>query len=442
MRPSIGKKVKQDDSDNKFREKVYRSMYPSPCSSYDPNKWLQNNDISWLSHSLEQDIDKILQIAAPQPLKPQNNRRASANDIREEFDDKIGKQKRNTWYVDKQHDEQPKNSKLKINMSSIICEFPIQKVSRQSISDQPKTPNCQKSFMEAIISRYQQQNEQQEDQFEKEKKFLFQSDKEFQSDKKLFQSDKKQQILEPEIHVNEIDDNILNEEQQNTSLNEENPNKQKKQKPTKGRKVGRKKKSIMPAPKRKTRQTKKQERIQQLPEPAQTELYQEKTKYIRPATTIDHPIFNTNQCWARMQFRKEAKKYEKYQTQEFQDLLHSLPGCYIHKCEGDLRIDKIRPMQNAKGKFFQSFEMWINPLVLIGPIKMNNSVKLHVRFKKGYSGQVYCDSALQETLPLNQVDGKTFHKQKLMLANNSDHVIKLVCCLVNISIRGPSKRCK
>ncbi|CAD8167015.1 unnamed protein product [Paramecium pentaurelia] len=431
MRPSFGKKVKQDDSDNKFREKVYRSMYPSPCSSYDPNKWLQNNDISWLSHSLEQDIDKILQIAAPQPIKPQNNRRASANDIREEFDDKIGKQKRNTWYVDKQHEDQPKNSKLKINMSSIICEFPIQKVSRQSISDQPKTPNCQKSFMEAIIQRYQQQNEQQQDdQFEKEKKYLF-------------QSDKKQQIIEPEIYDNQIDDNLLNEEeQQNISITEQNPIQQKNKKQTKPKKVGRKKKSIMPAPKRKYKQTKKQERIQELPQPAQTELYQEKTKYIRPSQTIDQPIFNTKQCWARMQFRKEAKKYEKYQTQEFKDLLHSLPGCYIHKCEGDLRIDKIRPMQNAKGKFFQSFEMWINPLVLIGPIKMNNSVKLHVRFKKGYSGQVYCDSALQETLPLNQVDGKTFHKQKLMLANNSDHVIKLVCCLVNITIRGPSKRCK
>ncbi|CAD8160929.1 unnamed protein product [Paramecium octaurelia] len=428
MRPSFGKKVKQDDSDNKFKEKVYRSMYPSPCSSYDPNKWLQNNDISWLSHSLEQDIDKILQIAVPQPLKPQNNRRASANDIREEIDDKIEKQKRHTWYVDKKHEEQPKNSKLKINMSSIICEFPIQKVTRQSTSDQPKTPNCQKSFMEAIISRYQQKNEQ-EDQLEKEKKYLF-------------QSDKKQKIIDPDIYQNEKNDNDLNDDQQSVSTNEINPIKQTQSKQTRPKKVGRKKKSFVRVPKRKYRQTKKQERIQPLPPPPQTELFQEKTKYIRPSQTIDQPLFNTKQCWARMQFRKEAKKYEKYQTSEFQDLLHSLPGCYIHKCEGDLRIDKIRPMQNAKGKYFQSFEMWINPQVLIGPIKMNNQVKLHVRFKKGYAGQVFCDSQLQETLPINQIDGKTFHKQQLILANNSDHVIKLVCCLVNISIKAPTRKRK
>ncbi|CAD8164567.1 unnamed protein product [Paramecium pentaurelia] len=426
MRPSFGKKVKQDDSDNKFKEKIYRSMYPSPCSSYDPNKWLQNNDISWLSHSLEQDIDKILQIAVPQPLKPQNNRRASANDIREEIDNKIGKQKRNTWYVEKQHEDQPKNSKLKINMSSIICEFPIQKISRQSISDQPKTPNCQKSFMEAIISRYQQRNEQ-DDQFEKEKQYLF-------------QSNKKEQINDPDIYQN--GDDILNQEQQNISTNEINPTKQTQLKQKKPKKVGRKKKSFMKIPKRKSRQTKQQDRIQPLFQSSQTELYQEKTKYIRPSQTLDQPIFNTKQCWARMQFRKEAKKYEKYQTQEFQDLLHSLPGCYIHKCEGDLRIDKIRPMQNIKGKYFQSFEMWINPQVLIGPIKMNNQVKLHIRFKKGYSGQVFCDSTLQETLPINQIDGKTFHKQQLILANNSDHVIKLVCCLVNISIKIPIRRRK
>ncbi|CAD8087956.1 unnamed protein product [Paramecium sonneborni] len=431
MRPSLGKKLKQDDSDNKFREKIYRSMYPSPCSSYDPNKWLQNNDISWLSHSIEQDIDKILQIAVPQPIKPQNNRRASANDIREEFDDKQGKQKRNTWYVDNQQEDQPQNSKLKINMSSIICEFPIQKVSRQSISQQPKTPNCQKSFMEAIISKYQQQNDQeQDDQFEKEQKYLFQNDQQLQD-----------QILDPQIYGDDINENVLNEELQQVSPQNDEVN-QKKQKNKKPKKIRRKKKCYVIIPKRKSRQTKLQDRILPLPEPAQNEFYQEKTKQIRPSQTLDQPIFNTKQCWARMSLRKEARKYEKYQTQEFKDLLRSLPGCYIHKCEGDLRIDKIRPMQNAKGKYFQTFELWINPLVLIGPINMNNSVKLHVRFKKGYSGQVFCDSTLSETLPLNQIDGKTFQNQKLILANNSDHVIKMICCLVNIEIKSPTKKRK
>ncbi|CAD8075544.1 unnamed protein product [Paramecium sonneborni] len=429
MRPSQGKKIKQDDSDNKFRDKIYRSMYPSPCSSYDPNKWLQNNDISWLSHSIEQDIDKILQIAVPQPLKPQNNRRASANDIREEVDDKIGKQKRNTWYVDTQHEDQPKNSKLKINMSSIICEFPIQKVSRQSNSEQPKTPNGQKSFMEAIIQKYQQQNDQQQDdQFEKEKQYLF-------------QNDKKSQILDPQIKEDEINENIKNDEQQSINSSQQE-NIQKKKNHSKPKRGGRKKKTNQPLPKKKSRQTKKQARILPLPQKTETEFYQEKTKQIRPSQTLDQPIFNTQQSWARMSLRKEAKKYQKYQTQEFKDLLRSLPGCFIHKSEGDLKIDKIRPMQNVKRKYFQSFEMWINPQVLIGPINLNTSVKLHVRFKKGYSGHVFCDSMLSETLPLNQVDGKTFHKQKLILANNSDHVIKLICCSVNITIRGPQKRRK
>lgn len=38
--------------------------------------------------------------------------------------------------------------------------------------------------------------------------------------------------------------------------------------------------------------------------------------------------------------------------QEFKDLLQSLSCFYVHKSEGDLKVDKMRPMQNLKERYF------------------------------------------------------------------------------------------
>ncbi|CAD8154020.1 unnamed protein product [Paramecium pentaurelia] len=383
MRTSFGKKVKINNSVGKMIEKKSQEFNSPPLSTQDPNFWLDDSDLFWLSNEIEQEVDKVLQIAKPQPLKIKQNIISSGNDIREELLVNNKNTKRNSWGLDNQQDLEKYMNKG--NKCQFQCEFSIQK-------------NGSKNQVQYRDSSEYNSNKNNYQDLQ-ERNYLFQGEISFADCINNDQKQKQQKIKQF------LDASFQFQEQQNNSYEE----------------------GILGYRKSKNSQIK--ERIyEEIPSP---QFYQEKTKQIQMPQDLEKPNLKSNINWKKTKIRREAKKYKQYQTQEFKHLSLSIPGFHIHEKEGELKINKLQKMENEKRKFFQLFELTINPITIIGPLKLMPNLKLCIRFKKGYTGQVFCNQDYTETIPTNQEEGKVLeNEKKLFLANNSSHIIKLVCCLI------------
>ncbi|CAK64219.1 unnamed protein product (macronuclear) [Paramecium tetraurelia] len=381
MRTSFGKKVKINNSVGKMIEQKTQELNSPPLSTQQYQ--VQSNDLSWLSNEIEQEVDKILKIAKPQPLKIKQNLISSGNDIREEFFVSNNNTKRNSWGLDNQQ-ELEKNIN-KGNHCQFQCEIPIQKKGSKNQVQQRDS--------------FDYNSNKNDNQDLQERNYLFQGEISFAECKNNEKKQKQKKIKQF------LDASFQFQEQQNNSFEE----------------------GIFKFHKQKPSQLK--DRIyEDIPSP---QFYQEKTKQIQMSQDLEKPNFNANLNWKKGKNRREAKKYTQYQTQEFKHLSLSIPGFYVHEKEGELKINKLQKMQNEKTKFFQLFELTINPITFIGPLKLRSNLKLCIRFKKGYTGQVFCNQDYTETIPTNQEDGKVLENEKqLFLANNSSHITKLVCCLI------------
>ncbi|CAD8084041.1 unnamed protein product [Paramecium primaurelia] len=370
-----------NEKNNQLKEKIYSALYSSPNTSYDVMKWIPSNDISNLSVSIEQDIDKILQIVPP--FQFQTNKQISFQNLQTQ------------QCVDHQL-QTILNSSQKI-YSQNNCEVeekPIEQSQKECnsklIRREQQPQSKQNQYIQDLIMRYQEppKNAFQEDQNNPS------SNIEEEYDVNTKQSVTNRDSRENGCLINK--DKYKNNElskltEQQTCLNQSVGNS-----------------FILDT------------------------LINEETIKQTISVEVESQTFNTNQNWAKMKIRKEAKQNENYKTQNFQDLLYSLPSFFIHQTEGEIKVDKLRAQENQEGYYYQQFELTVNPYKLIGPINFKKHLKIHVRFKKGYYGVVYYDKLLQNVIPQNQVDGITLKNEPFLLANNSDKPIKVICCIVGI----------
>ncbi|CAK87406.1 unnamed protein product (macronuclear) [Paramecium tetraurelia] len=370
-----------NEKNNQLKEKIYSALYQSPNTSYDVMKWIPSNDISNLSVSIEQEIDKILQVVPPFQFQP--NKQTSFQNFQTQ------------QYVDRQPLTNLNSSQTKY--SENICEPEVQQIEypqMQSNSKQMRReqqpPSKQNQYIQDLINRYQEppKNAFQEDYNNPSSNIEEEYDVNTQQSVTNRDSrDKGGLIKQGKYKSNEF--SKLTEQQ--TCLNQSVGNS-----------------FILDT------------------------LISEETIKQTNSVEVENQPFNTSQNWAKMKIRKEAKQNENYKTQNFQDLLYSLPSFFIHQTEGEIKVDKLRAQDNQEGQYYQSFELTVNPFKLIGPINFKKHLKIHVRFKKGYQGVVYYDRQLQNVIPQNQVDGITLKNEPFLLANNSDKPIKVICCIVGI----------
>ncbi|CAD8080714.1 unnamed protein product [Paramecium primaurelia] len=370
-----------NEKNNQLKEKIYSALYQSPNTSYDIMKWIPSNDISNLSVSIEQDIDKILQVIPPIQFQP--NKQISFQN-----------------YSPQQcFHHQPIKIQSSSNNSENICEPQIKLIEQPLIEsnsklnrrEQQQIHSKQNQYIQDLISRYKEPP-----------KNAFQEDQNY-----LSNNIEEEQDINTKQSVNNIDSQqkgclIIQEKCKNNEH---------------------------------SKLTEQQTYLNQSIGNSyllDALINEENIKQVVSIVEIENQIFNTNQNWAKMKIRKEAKQYEIYKTQNFQDLLYSLPSFFIHQTEGDLKVDKLRAQENQEGYYYQSFELTVNPQKMIGPINFKKNLKIHIRFKKGYQGVVYYDKLLQNVIPQNQVDGITLKNEPFVLANNSEKPIKVICCIVGI----------
>ncbi|CAK89783.1 unnamed protein product (macronuclear) [Paramecium tetraurelia] len=372
-----------NEKNNQLKEKIYSALYQSPNTSYDVMKWIPSNDISNLSVSIEQDIDKILQVIPPCQFQP--NKQISFQNC----------------YTQQSAHCQPMTilSSSQKNNSENIYEPEIKPIQQPQIEsnskhnriEQQQILSKQNQYIQDLITRYKEppKNAFQEDQ--NHPTGNIEEEQDINTKQSVTNRDSKQKgclIIQEKCKNNEL--SKLTEQQ--TCLNQSIGN------------------SVI----------------------LDALINEENIKQVQSIVEIESQAFNTNQNWAKMKLRKEAKQYEIYKTQNFLDLLYSLPSFFIHQIEGELKVDKLRAQENQEGYYYQSFELTVNPFKMIGPINFKKNLKIHIRFKKGYYGVVYYDKQLQNVIPQNQVDGITLKNEPFLLANNSDKPIKVICCIVGI----------
>ncbi|CAD8181390.1 unnamed protein product [Paramecium pentaurelia] len=370
-----------NEKNNQLKEKIYSALYQSPNTSYDIMKWIPSNDISNLSVSIEQDIDKILQVIPP--FQFQSNKQISFQNC----------------YTQQLSNPQPIKIQSSSNNSENICEPEIKIIeqpltesnSKQNRREQQLIHSKQNQYIQDLISRYKEPP-----------KNAFQEDQNY-----LSNNIEEEQDINTKQSVNNIDSQqkgclIIQEKCKNNEHS-----KLTEQQTCLNQSIGN---SYL----------------------LDALINEENIKQVVSIVEIESQTFNSNQNWAKMKIRKEAKQYEIYKTQNFQDLLYSLPSFFIHQTEGELKVDKLRAQENQEGYYYQSFELTVNPYKMIGPINFKKNLKIHIRFKKGYYGVVYYDKLLQNVIPQNQVDGITLKNEPFVLANNSEKPIKVICCIVGI----------
>ncbi|CAD8101181.1 unnamed protein product [Paramecium sonneborni] len=377
-----------NEKNNQLKEKIYSALYSSPNTSYDIMKWIPSNDISNLSVSIEQDIDKILQVVPPFQFQP--NKQISFQHFQTQ---QYTNSQPNTYLSSSQKNYSQNRCEPEIKQSQLHQSESNSKVIRREQQNIPK----QNQYIQDLISRYQEppKNTFQEDQNIPSNNI----EEEYDVNTKQSVTNRDSQQKGCLIHQEKCKNNELSKlTEQQTCLNQSVGN------------------SAVLEP------LINEENINQI----------NQINQIAPLVEIETPIFNTSQNWAKMKIRKEAKLNENYKTQNFQDLLYSLPSFFIHQTEGELKVDKLRAQENQEGYYYQSFELTVNPLKMIGPINFKKHLKIHIRFKKGYYGVVFYDKLLQNVIPQNQVDGITLKNEPFLLANNSDKPIKVICCIVGI----------
>ncbi|CAD8186596.1 unnamed protein product [Paramecium octaurelia] len=370
-----------NEKNNQLKEKIYSALYQSPNTSYDVMKWIPSNDISNLSVSIEQEIDKILQVVPPFQFQP--NKQISFQNCSTQ------------QYVDRQPLTNLNSSQTKY--SENICEPEVQQIEHPQTQGNSKQrrreqqpPSKQNQYIQDLNTRYQE------------------------PPKNAFQED-----------YNNPSSNIEEEYDVNTKQSVTNRD-------------SREKGGLIKQEKYKSNELSKLTEQQTCLNQSVGNsfildtLINEETIKQTNSVEVENQPFNTSQNWAKMKIRKEAKQNENYKTQNFLDLLNSLPSFFIHQMEGEIKVDKLRAQDNQEGQYYQSFELTVNPQKLIGPINFKKHLKIHVRFKKGYQGVVYYDRQLQNVIPQNQVDGITLKNEPFLLANNSDKPIKVICCIVGI----------
>ncbi|CAD8093704.1 unnamed protein product [Paramecium sonneborni] len=370
-----------NEKNNQFKEKIQSVLYSSPNTSYEFMKWIPSNDISNLSVSIEQDIDKILQVVPP--FQFQSNKQIC---FQNSYTQQCINSQPYTFLSSSQKSYSENLCEPKIKQNELHQTESNSKVNRREQLIPPK----QNQYIQDLISRYKEPP-----------KNHFQEEQNIQSNN-----------IEEEYDVNTKQSITNRDSQQKGMIHEEKCKNDELSKLTE-------------------QQTCLNQSVgnSAILEPLINEI---NLNQVPSLVEIETPAFNTNQNWAKMKIRKEAKQNENYKTQNFQDLLYSLPQFFIHQTEGELKVDKLRAQENQDGYYYQSFELTVNPQIMIGPINFKKHLKIHIRFKKGYSGVVYYDKLLQNVIPQNQVDGITLKNEPFLLANNSDKAIKVICCIVGI----------